>query len=133
MTLGADQYHWLKRILESSGARFKFIFIHNLVGGADRNNPGGIEAVPFHEVGGLRPGNNVRYCVPHTLAPGREHTLYMRCKEPMRPCVIQVGDLVQRKLGFVVPAEMIMFKIKPDLLDRFHGDSLRIDIHPVNG
>jgi len=79
----------------------------------------------------LVPGNNVRYCVPHTLAPGREHTVYMRCKEPMRPCVIQVGDLLQRKLGFVVPAEMIMFKIKPDLLDRFHGDTLRIDIHPV--
>ena len=37
---------------------------------------------------------------------------------------------MQRKLGFVVPAEMIMFKIKPDALDRFHGDTLRIDILP---
>jgi NADPH-dependent 2,4-dienoyl-CoA reductase/sulfur reductase-like enzyme len=81
----------------------------------------------------LVPGNNVRYCVPHTLSPGREHTVYMRCKEPMRPCRIQVGDLLERKLGFVVPAEMIMFKIKPDLLDRFHGDTLRIDIHPAGG
>lgn len=77
------------------------------------------------------PGANVRYCVPHTLATGREHTLYLRCKEPMRPCVIRIGDVAQRKLGFVVPAEMIMFKIKPDLLDRFHGDTLRIDIHPA--
>ncbi|MGI5865667.1 MAG: NAD(P)/FAD-dependent oxidoreductase [Myxococcales bacterium] len=78
----------------------------------------------------LVPGNNVRYCVPHTLAPGREHTIYMRAKEPMKPCLIKVGDLMQRKLGFVVPAEMIMFKIKPDVLDRFHGDTLRIDILP---
>jgi NADPH-dependent 2,4-dienoyl-CoA reductase/sulfur reductase-like enzyme len=80
----------------------------------------------------LVPGKNVRYCVPHTLAPGREHTIYMRCKEPMKPCVIQVGDdLMKRKLGFVVPAEMIMFKIKPDVLDQFHRDTLRIDILPV--
>jgi len=79
----------------------------------------------------LLPGDNVRYIVPHTLSPGREHTLYMRCKEPMKPCVITVGDLMRRKLSFVVPAEMIMFKIKPDALDRFHGDTLRIDIRPL--
>jgi NADPH-dependent 2,4-dienoyl-CoA reductase/sulfur reductase-like enzyme len=81
----------------------------------------------------LVPGDNVRYCVPHTLAPGREHTIYMRCKEPMKPCVMKVGDLVERKLGFVVPAEMIMFKIKPDMLDRFRGDTLRVDIQPAEG
>lgn len=76
------------------------------------------------------PGDNVRYCLPHTLATGREHTLYLRCEAPMRPCALQVGDLLERKLGFVVPAEMIMFRIRPDVLDRFHGDTLRIDIHP---
>jgi NADPH-dependent 2,4-dienoyl-CoA reductase/sulfur reductase-like enzyme len=78
-------------------------------------------------------GNNVRYCVPHTLSPGREHTLYMRCREPMKNCVLTIGDLVQKSLSFVVPAEMIMFRIKPDILDRFHGDALRIDIHSAGG
>lgn len=78
-------------------------------------------------------GNNVRYCVPHTLSPGREHTLYMRCREPMKNCVLTIGDLVQKRLSFVVPAEMIMFRIKPDILDRFHGDVLRIDIHSAGG
>ena len=34
-TLGTDQYQWLKRTLETSKAKFKFIFIHHLVGGAD--------------------------------------------------------------------------------------------------
>ena len=77
------------------------------------------------------PGDNVRYCVPHTLCPGREHTIFMRCKSPMKPCVIQVGDLMRRRLSFVVPAEMIMFRIKPDMLDRFHEDTLRIDIKPA--
>lgn len=75
-------------------------------------------------------GRNVRYCVPQTLSPGREHTVYMRCKEPMKPCRLKVGDLMEKKLRFVVPAEMIMLKIKPDLLDRFQGDSLAIDILP---
>ena len=77
------------------------------------------------------PGDNVRYCIPHTLSPEREHTIYMRCKEAMKPCRIRVGNLMEKKLRFVVPAEMIIFKIRPDLLDKFHGDSLRIDILPA--
>jgi len=79
----------------------------------------------------LVPGDNVRYCVPHSLSPEREHTIYMRCKEAMMPCRIRVGNLMEKKLRFVVPAEMIIFKIKPDLLDKFHGDTLRIDILPA--
>ncbi|MBI4411112.1 MAG: FAD-dependent oxidoreductase [Deltaproteobacteria bacterium] len=81
----------------------------------------------------LTAGQNVRYCVPQTLAPGREHTIYMRCKEPMKPCVLKVGDLMEKKLRFVVPAEMITLKIKPDLLERFRGDSLEINILPAVG
>lgn len=77
------------------------------------------------------PGHNVRYCVPHTLSPGRAHTLYLRCKEPLKGCTLSVGDLAARRLPFVVPAEMIMFHVKPEILDAFHGESLRIDIRPV--
>lgn len=79
----------------------------------------------------LVPGRNVAYCVPQTLAPGREHTVYLRAREPLRPCVMQVGDLLEKRLPFVVPAETIVLKLKPDLLDRFHGDALRIDIRPA--
>jgi len=78
----------------------------------------------------LVPGDNVRYCLPHSLSPEREHTIYMRCKEALKPCMIRVGNLMEKKLRFVVPAEMIMFKIKPDLLEKFHGDTLRIDLVP---
>ncbi len=81
----------------------------------------------------LVPGDNVRYCVPHTLSPEREHTIYLRCKEAMKPCRIRVGDLMEKRLRFVVPAEMIMVKIKPDLLARFHGDTLRVDLVPDAG
>lgn len=75
-------------------------------------------------------GDNVRYCVPHTLSPEREHTVYMRCKRAMKPCRIRVGKLMEKKLRFVVPAEMIMLKIKPDVLESFRGDTLRVDILP---
>jgi hypothetical protein len=51
-TLGAEQYQWLKRTLEASGAKFKFIFIHHLVGGATPQGRGGSEAAPFGEWGG---------------------------------------------------------------------------------
>jgi len=52
MTLGFEQYQWLQHTLESSKARFKFVFIHNLVGGLDRQGRGGVEAAPFYEWGG---------------------------------------------------------------------------------
>lgn len=51
-TLGKDQYDWLKRTLETSKAKFKFVFIHHLVGGADRQGRGGVEVAPFYEWGG---------------------------------------------------------------------------------
>ncbi|MAG94350.1 MAG: metallophosphoesterase [Planctomycetaceae bacterium] len=51
-TLGKDQYQWLKATLERSSASFRFVFLHHLIGGADRNSRGGIEAVPYFEWGG---------------------------------------------------------------------------------
>ncbi len=51
-TLGRTQYDWLQATLASSQARFKFVFIHHLVGGADRQGRGGAGAVPFFEWGG---------------------------------------------------------------------------------
>jgi len=50
-SLGEAQYRWLERTLERSGARFKFVFIHNLLSG----NPtarGGVEIAAFNEWGG---------------------------------------------------------------------------------
>lgn len=51
-TLGEEQYRWLQRTLEGSKARFKFVFIHHLVGGLDEQCRGGAEAAPFWEWGG---------------------------------------------------------------------------------
>ena len=51
-TLGERQYRWLADTLASSTATFKFVFVHNLVGGLDGQMRGGIEAAPFFEWGG---------------------------------------------------------------------------------
>jgi sugar lactone lactonase YvrE/phosphodiesterase/alkaline phosphatase D-like protein len=51
-TLGLRQYNWLKTTLEQSKAGFKFVFIHQLVGGAGQQGRGGVEAAPFGEWGG---------------------------------------------------------------------------------
>lgn len=52
LTLGERQYRWLEETLAASNARFKFLFLHNLVGGLDGQMRGGIEAAPYFEWGG---------------------------------------------------------------------------------
>lgn len=53
-TLGDQQYQWLKTTLQNSKAVFKFVFIHNLVGGVDLKGRGrgGAEASQYYEWGG---------------------------------------------------------------------------------
>jgi predicted phosphodiesterase len=60
-TLGKTQYDWLNATLAHSRAAFKFVFIHNLVGGVDLKGKarGGAEAAGLYEWGGLNPdGSN---------------------------------------------------------------------------
>ncbi|MFO0762239.1 MAG: metallophosphoesterase [Byssovorax sp.] len=51
-TLGDKQYAFLQSTLAASKATFKFVFLHNLVGGLDGQMRGGVEAAPFFEWGG---------------------------------------------------------------------------------
>lgn len=50
-TLGEAQYQWLKSTLENSNAKWKFVFIHQLIGGYDKNGRGGIEVANLYEWG----------------------------------------------------------------------------------
>jgi hypothetical protein len=50
-TLGKTQYDWLKGVLEKSKAKFKFVFVHQLVGGDDQGR-GGVELAKLYEWGG---------------------------------------------------------------------------------
>lgn len=51
-TLGQVQYQWLAKTLAASKARYKFVFIHHLVGGLDESARGGTEAAVLYEWGG---------------------------------------------------------------------------------
>ena len=50
-SLGWTQYAWLRQMLEQSRAKFKFVFIHNLLSG-DRTARGGVEIAGYNEWGG---------------------------------------------------------------------------------
>jgi Calcineurin-like phosphoesterase len=50
-SLGREQYDWLARTLATSKAKYKFVFIHNLLAG-DQASRGGVEIAKFNEWGG---------------------------------------------------------------------------------
>jgi hypothetical protein len=52
ITLGDEQYQWFKKTLESSNAKFKFVFAHHVMG----TGRGGIEASDYYEWGGKSKG-----------------------------------------------------------------------------
>lgn len=58
-TLGREQYEWLKKALETSTAKYKFVFSHNLIGGLNMDGAmrGGIEAAKYLEWGGYNLDN----------------------------------------------------------------------------
>jgi hypothetical protein len=54
-TLGEQQYRWLKHTLESSRAKYRFIFLHYLVGGLDNETRGAKQIAHLYEWGGKNP------------------------------------------------------------------------------
>lgn len=81
----------------------------------------------------LVPGENVRYCVPHTISSEREHTVYLRVTRPMEACTLRLGDVYRKPLRYAFPGEMVTLKVKPRFLEHFHGEVLKVDILPRDG
>ena len=46
------EYDWLTNTLAASDAAYKFVFIHNMVGGIGKDSRGGMEAAQYFEWGG---------------------------------------------------------------------------------
>ena len=76
----------------------------------------------------LTAGINVASIVPHTISSDREHTVYLRVRQPLEKSWLRLGDVYEKRLRYVVPAEMVSLKIRPRILEHFHGDALTIDI-----
>lgn len=112
VTLGREQYEWLKTTLENSEAEFKFVFSHNLIGGLNMRGQmrGGIETVKYKEMGGYnldgtwgfdeaRPG----WAMPiHQLLVAHNATIYFHghdhlyVKQDLDGIVYQVGPVPAR-------------------------------------
>lgn len=78
----------------------------------------------------LAPGENVAYCVPHTISTDRPHIVYFRVRRPLEKCSIRFGNVLEKKLTYVFPAEMVTLKVQPKFLENFHGDALSVDVVP---
>lgn len=80
----------------------------------------------------LIPGDNVAYVVPHTISRDETHTVSFRVRQPIHgPTLLRVGEVHQRKVRAVVPAEMVTLKLAPRMLEGWTGDVLRIDAVPA--
>jgi pyruvate/2-oxoglutarate dehydrogenase complex dihydrolipoamide dehydrogenase (E3) component len=81
----------------------------------------------------LQPATNLAYCVPHTVTTERDHTVYLRVRARLERCVLRLstpdGRVVhERKLRYVVPAEMVSLRLRPSLLEGFHDDALLVEV-----
>jgi NADPH-dependent 2,4-dienoyl-CoA reductase/sulfur reductase-like enzyme len=78
----------------------------------------------------LVPGDNVVSCVPHTISTDREHTVYLRVRRPLEASRLRLGDVYEKRLRYVTPAETVRLTVRPRILEHFHGEALRIDVVP---
>jgi NADPH-dependent 2,4-dienoyl-CoA reductase/sulfur reductase-like enzyme len=95
---------------------------------------------PSHDNIRLVPGENVAYCVPHTLAAEQTHTVYLRVRRPLERCTLRLrgaedatlqgATVYQKRLRYVTPPEMVNLTVRPRFLEHFHGDTLYIDVLP---
>ena len=74
-SLGEKQYRWLATVLARSKAPFKFVFIHNLVGGVDESMRGGAEAARLYEWGGHEPDGKYAFAEQRPQWKAPIHTL----------------------------------------------------------
>jgi predicted phosphodiesterase len=77
-TLGARQYEWLRKTLESARPRYRFVFLHHLVGGADKQGRGGSEAAGLYEWGGRNPDGSDGFAARRPGWPEPIHAMLVR-------------------------------------------------------
>lgn len=78
LTLGDEQYQWLRQTLQASQARFKLVFVHQLVGGQGRQGRGGVEAASYGEWGGQNPDGSPGFAAHREGWPEPIHSLLIR-------------------------------------------------------
>lgn len=90
---------------------------------------------PAHDNVRLQPGPNVAYCVPHTLTTDQPHTVYLRVRRPLEKSWLRLRDsegavVHERRLRYVVPAEMVTLKLRAGVLEGLYGGALQVEVVP---
>lgn len=79
MTLGRTQYDWLAQTLASTNAKYRFVFIHHLVGGVGGSQArGGVESSHFFEWGGNNADGTPGFAVHRIGWPMPIHDLLVK-------------------------------------------------------
>ncbi|MCK4503655.1 MAG: FAD-dependent oxidoreductase, partial [Desulfuromonadales bacterium] len=81
----------------------------------------------------LQAGENIASCVPQSLSPDREQIIYLRVKRPMKNCVLTIGNRYEKSFRMLIPSEMIRLTLAPEILDRYFGENLKIDVRSREG
>ena len=68
--MGIEQHLWLKEVLETSTAKYKFVFLHNLTGGIIPYGRGGTEVAGYFEWGGMNWDNTWGWDTERPAAEG---------------------------------------------------------------
>lgn len=76
VTHGDAQYQWLKRTLEQSSAKYKFVFAHHVMG----TGRGGVEVARLYEWGGRNPNGTVEFAARRPTWPVPIHQLFVQNK-----------------------------------------------------
>jgi hypothetical protein len=99
-TLGKTQYEWFKNTLETSKARFKFVYIHHLLVG-DAQSRGGVEIAGFNEWGGKNKDGTYGF---DTNRPGWGKPIHQLLKENKVTIVFKGHDhlYVKQELDGIV-------------------------------
>lgn len=71
-------------------------------------------------------GENIRYIVPQSISGEKEITIYLRTKEPLENCTIQVENILAKHFLAVRPSEMIALKISQGDLSKIRQGTIEL-------
>jgi len=71
-------------------------------------------------------GENIRYIVPQSISGEKEITIYLRTKEPLENCTIQVENILAKHFLAVRPSEMIALKISQGDLSKIRKGTIEL-------
>lgn len=128
MTLGERQYRWLASTLANSSASYKFVFLHNLVGGLDGQMRGGVEAAPYFEWGGKSLDGSAAFAA---LRPGWEMPIHQLLVKNKVTAVFHGHDHLYAKqtLDGIIYQEVP----QPSALNNTNGPMLSLLYHYNSG